>query len=318
MSTSRRGFLGSAAAAWLAAEAVGAAAEPADDASAPSSEPIVDTHVHLWDLSKLRLPWLDGAPELNHSALWSDYRKATDGLNIAKAVYLEVDVDPTQHEAEARLIGEIIQSGETALAAAVIGGRPAAEGFNAYIEPLAKNPAVKGMRQVLHGGATPAGYCLQPAFIKGIQRLGELGLSFDLCMRHAELSDGAKLVEAAPDTRFILDHCGNPPVFDDLSAWRRDIDRLAALPNVSGKVSGIVASTKGRSWKADDLAPVIRHMLEAFGPDRVMFGGDWPVCTLGAPLRDWVAALREVVADQKPELRRKLFHDNAIRIYRLS
>lgn len=314
MSTSRRGFLGSAAAAWLAAEAVGAADDHDD---APSSQPIVDTHVHLWDLSKLRLPWLDGAPELNHSALWSDYRKATAGLNIAKAVYLEVDVDPAQHETEARLIGEIIRSGETALVAAVIGGRPAAEGFNAYIEPMAKDPAVKGLRQVLHGGSTPPSYCLQPAFIKGIQRLGELGLSFDLCMRHAELPDGAKLVEAAPGTQFVLDHCGNPPVFDDLSAWKRDIDRLAALPNISGKVSGIVASAKGRSWKADDLAPVIHHMLEAFGPDRVIFGGDWPVCTLGAPLREWVAALREVVGDHNPELLRKLFHDNAIRIYRL-
>lgn len=310
MTTSRREFLGCAAA-WLAVETAGAA-----DLNAPF--PIVDTHVHLWDLAKLRLPWLDGAPELNRSVLWSDYQKAAAGLDVAKAVYLEVDVDPAQHETEARLIVDLIQNGQTALVAAVIGGRPASGDFNDYIEPLAKIPAVKGLRQVLHGGETPPGYCLQPAFIRGIQRLGELDLSFDLCMRHAELSDGAKLAEAAPDTRFILDHCGNPPIFGDLSAWRRDVDRLAALPNVTGKVSGIVASTKGRSWKADDLAPVIHQMLEAFGPDRVMFGGDWPVCTLGAPLRDWVNALREVVGDRDPDLLRKLFHDNAVRIYRLS
>jgi len=311
MTTSRREFLGCAAAAWLAAETAGA-----DDSDV--SIPIIDTHVHLWDLTKIRLPWLAGAPELNQDALWSDYQEATTGLNIAKAVYLEVDVDPAQHETEARLIIETIRSGRTALVAAVIGGRPASEGFNAYIEPLAKESVVKGLRQVLHGKDTPPGYCLQPDFIKGIQRLGELGLGFDLCMRHAELSDGAELVEAAPETRFILDHCGNPPIFGDLSAWRRDIDRLAARPNVSGKISGIIASTQGRSWKADDLAPVIHHMLEAFGPDRVMFGGDWPVCTLGAPLREWVAALREVVGDKDSNFLRKLFHDNALRIYQLS
>ncbi len=307
MTPTRREFLGCTAAVWLAS---GAAPAPAF--------PIVDTHVHLWDLAKLRLPWLDGAPELNHNALWSDYQKASDGLDVVKAVYLEVDVDPSQHETEARLISEICRRGDTAMVAAVIGGRPASEQFDAYIQPLAKDPAVKGLRQVLHGGSTPPGYCLQETFIKGIRRLGELGLSFDLCMRHAELADGVKLIEAVPDTQFILDHCGNPPVFEDLSAWKRDIDRIAARPNVSGKVSGIVASAKGRSWKAEDLAPVIHHMLEAFGPDRVMFGGDWPVCTLGAPLRDWVAALKDVVGDQSPAAQRKLFHDNAVRIYRLA
>ena len=200
---------------------------------------------------------------------------------------------------------------------AVIGGRPADDGFDAYIEPLAKEPAVKGLRQVLHG-STPAGYCLQPAFIRGIRKLGELGLSFDLCMRHADLADAAKLIEAAPGTSFVLDHCGNPPIYDDLTAWKRDVDRIAGLPNVVGKVSGIIASAKGRKWSPDDFAPVIRHMLEVFGPDRVLYGGDWPVCTFGAPLRDWFEALRQVTADLPEDRRRKLFHDNAIRVYRLT
>ncbi|APW59702.1 hypothetical protein BSF38_01133 [Paludisphaera borealis] len=312
MTPTRREFLG-----WTAAAAATTtAAARAATAAAPAS-PIIDTHVHLWEPAKQRLLWLEKGSELDRNALWDDYLKAAAGLDVVKAVYMEVDVDPSQHEAEARMVLDQCRKGDTALCAAVIGGRPAFEGFAAYIEPLAKDPAVKGVRQVLHGPPTPAGYCLQEAFVKGVRRLGELGLCFDLCMRHAELADGAKLIEQATGTRFVLDHCGNPPVFGDLAAWKRDVDRIAALPNVVGKVSGIVASAKGRSWKADDLAPVIHHMIEAFGPDRVMFGGDWPVCTLGAPLRDWVNALSEIVRDRKAEDQRKLFHDNAAKFYRL-
>jgi L-fuconolactonase len=235
-----------------------------------------------------------------------------------KAIYMEVDVDPSQQEQEARTAVEMCRRGDTALAAAVISGRPASATFSEYLRSWAKEPAIKGLRQVLHGPGTPAGYCLQPDFVRGIRLLGELDLSFDLCMRPAELRDGAMLAEACPETRFILDHCGNAPVFgDNLSAWKREIAAVAARPNVFGKVSGIMASTRGRPWRPDDLAPIINHVLEVFGPDRVVFGGDWPVCLLGTPLAGWVAALREVVHDRNEAERRKLFHDNAVRVYRL-
>lgn len=307
MHITRREFLGGAAALTTAAMVSGA--------TAPL--PLVDSHVHIWDLEKLQPPWLKNDHQLNHNARWAEYREAAAGLDVAKAVYVEVDVAPADHPLEARLAIELCRDPGNAIAGAVIGGRPADEGFAAYIEPLAKEPAVKGLRQVLHG-STPAGYCLRDGFVRGVRKLGELGLSFDLCMRHADLADGATLIQAAPGTAFILDHCGNPPVFGDLTAWKRDIDRIAALPNVVGKVSGLASQAKGRSWKPDDFAPVVRHMLDAFGPDRVLFGGDWPVCTIGAPLKDWVDALVQIVSDLPEDRRRKLLHDNAIRAYRLS
>ncbi|WP_165250849.1 amidohydrolase family protein [Paludisphaera soli] len=304
MKPTRREFLGWSAVACLAS-------------GASASEPVVDSHVHIWDLDKLQPPWLAGSGELNRNARVREYREAAAGIDVVKAVYLEIDAAPSQFQDEARLAIELCRDPSNPFAGAVIGGRPADDGFSAYIEPLAKDPAVKGVRQVLHG-ETPAGTCIQPAFIRGVRRLGELGLSFDLCMRHADLPDAAKLVEAAPETPFVLDHCGNPPLFDDLTVWKRDVDRIAALPNVVGKVSGIIASAKGRSWKPDDLAPVVNHMLEAFGPDRVLFGGDWPVCTLGAPLKEWFDALALIVKDLPADRRRKLFHDNAVRVYRLT
>lgn len=202
---------------------------------------------------------------------------------------------------------------------AVISGRPASDGFAAYLARYKDRPAIKGLRRVLHATETPRGHCLEKRFIDGIRLLGRMGLSFDICMRAEELGDAVKLVDACPDTTFILDHCGNASVrAKDLSGWKAEIGRIAERKNVACKVSGIVASAAPGPWTADDLAPIVNHVLERFGPDRVVFGGDWPVCTLAATYRQWVEALRRIVADRAAADRKKLFHDNAIRIYRLS
>ena len=170
---------------------------------------------------------------------------------------------------------------------------------------------------MLHGGDTPAGSCLDKAFVKGVQLLGDLGLHFELCMRPGELPDAAKLVDACPGTKFVLDHCGNPDLKKH-EKWKKDLADLAKRKSVVVKVSGIVASATPDKWTADDLAPVVNHTLDTFGPDRVMFGSDWPVCLKAATIAQWVEALKEIVADARREEQRKLFHDNAVKVYRLA
>jgi L-fuconolactonase len=281
--------------------------------------PIIDTHQHLWDLSRFQLPWLKGDSKLDRSFLMEDYRQATQGLNVVKSVYMEVDVEPSQQAAEADFILDLIRRGGSPLAGAVVSGRPAAEGFAAYLARYKDQPAIKGLRRVLHGADTPPGHCLENRFVDDIRLLGNKGLSFDLCMRSAELGDAAKLIDACPDTSFILDHCGNPSVrAKDLSDWKARIGRIAERKNVACKISGIVASAAPGPWTADDLAPIVNHVIDQFGPDRVVFGGDWPVCTLAATYREWVSALQSIVANRPHADQKKLFHDNAIRVYRLS
>jgi L-fuconolactonase len=279
---------------------------------------IVDTHVHLWDLTRLRLPWLQKDSPLARSHVIKDYQTATKGLNVVKGVYMEVDVDPKQLAVEADFVLELCRQANTPLVAAVIGGRPADADFGKYLQRFRDNRFLKGVRQVLHSASAKQGFCLTPAFVRGVQLLGERGLSFDLCMRSTEIGDAVKLVEACKNTRFILDHCGNGPVYaKDRSQWQRDMERLARLNNVVCKVSGIVVQARER-WTADDLAPVINHTLTTFGPDRVMFAGDWPVCTLRATYRQWVEALRSIVRNRSAEDQRKLFHDNAVSFYALN
>jgi predicted TIM-barrel fold metal-dependent hydrolase len=299
--------------------AVGAAALAADTDKAPGL-PIVDTHQHLWDLERFKLPWIKAGSPLARSFVLDDYRKATEGLNVVKTVYMEVDVDPAQQGAEADyVVGLCKDFDHTKMAAAVISGRPASDGFAKYVGRFKGSKQVKGLRQVLHGDGTPAGYCLEPAFVKGILLLGDLGLSFDVCIRPGELGDAAKLIDACPDTRFILDHCGNADVqAKDRTGWQKGITEVARRKNVVGKVSGIVASAKPGAWSADDLAPIVKHTLEVFGPDRVMFGGDWPVCTLAATYRQWVEALKVIVKDRPGQEQKKLFHDNAVKFYGLA
>jgi predicted TIM-barrel fold metal-dependent hydrolase len=311
---SRRRFLQRTGALTLAAGLPAAA--PADE---PATMPIVDTHQHLWDLARFRLPWLKGAPKLDRSFLMEHYRQATAGLNVVRSVYMEVDVEPSLQAAEADYVLDLIRLGHAPLVAAVISGRPAAEGFAADLARYKDQPAIKGLRRVLHAVDTPPGHCLAKRFIDGIRLLGEMGLSFDLCLRPTELGDAAKLIDACPGTAFILDHCGNASVrAKDLSGWKADVGRIAERKNVVCKVSGIVASAAPGRWTADDLAPIVNHVLDEFGPDRVVFGGDWPVCTLAATYRQWVEALRSIVADRPHAEQKKLFHDNAIRVYRLS
>lgn len=323
----RRKFLHTSGSAALAT----AASSCASVHSAAPDALIIDTHQHLWDRRQLNLPWLDTAPKiLQHNYTTKEYQQAFTGYNV-KSIYMEVDVAPADHVKEADFIVALARQGRTTTIAATIGGRPAADDFETYVKRYAGNGVVKGLRQVLHGDSTPQGFCLQPAFVKGVQILGDHGLNFELTMRPTELMDGVKLTELCPGTHFVLDHCGNgdPKTFNPklgpglkrngtADEWKHGIDALAKRPNVICKISGILASVPPHQWKAEDLAPVVNHCLDSFGPRRVVFGGDWPVCLLGGQVNEWIEALKQIVAHRSEDERRRLWSGNAIRHYRLA
>lgn len=320
----RRSFLKAAA-----AGATVALAEGVSCAETPN-EPlaIVDCHQHLWDLAKFRLPWIEKGSLLDRSYVTKDYLQAAQGLNVAGAVYMEVDVALDQKQAEVDYVEALCAGGKSPTRAAVVGGDLTSDAFAGYAKPLAKSKYVKGVRQVLH--AAKPGTCLSEPFIASVRLLGKLGLSFDLCMRPTELADGLKLVDLCKDTRFILDHCGNADVKawmraprrgdaapgHDVEAWKKDVAALAGKDNVICKISGIIAGVP-KEWSPDDLAPIVNHCLDSFGPDRVIFGSDWPVCLMGATYRQWVSALKEIIASRPVVEQKKLLSENAIKFYGL-
>jgi len=304
-----------------------AEAEPSAKKESPML--IVDTHQHLWNATDKKPAWIDEGPELmRQTYMQPQYAEATRGLRV-KAVYMEVDMAPELQDREAEGIIADCKSRRFPTVGAVIGGRPAMPGFEAYVKRHLAGGWVKGVRQVLHAPNVPAGFCLGADFVAGMRVLGRLGLSFDLCLRPKELRDGAVLAAQCPETRFMVDHCGNADVkaFDaklapqaepdhTVDEWVGGMAALAKCPNVFCKISGIIARLP-QGKPASALAPIVDRCLELFGPDRVVFGGDWPVCLNGGNLRQWVDGLREIVAHRPEEDQKKLWQANAQKWYGL-
>lgn len=310
--TTRREALGGMAAGVALATAEAADAEG-------GAIPILDTHQHLWDFSLFHPPWLKGAPQIDKSTTMADYLKATAGLNVKKTIYMEVDVDPKDQLKEAKWVEGVCASRNTPMAAGVVSCRPGQPGFEAYVREIHKMEHIRGFRQVLHGAGTPKGTCNRPEFVRDIQLLGKLGLSWDICMRPTELADAVQLVDACPKVRFILDHCGNGPARNPAhEQWKRDISELAKRDNVVCKISGVITSVHADWDPVKELEPIVLHCIERFGAGRAMFAGDWPVCNLRSSFAGWVACLKAIVKGSSPADQRKLFHDNAAHFYRVA
>ena len=328
----RRTFLAATAATATAAAATLCSPSLAlgNSVNAPKAIEIIDAHQHLWDLERFRLPWTDGNENLAKNYLIPEYRKAVEGQNVVKSIYMEVGMANELQTAEAEWLIELCNDDGNDTVAGVIAGNPLADTFEAYVRRFAKEDCIKGLRHLLQIPESPKGMCLGKDFQKGVQLLGELGLRFDICIRAPEIEDGVELVKACPNTRFVLDHCGNadPAAFSDspkydrepqhkVGQWKRAIDSMAQQDNVICKISGIIARVVPNQWSADDLAPIVNHCLDCFGPDRVIFASDWPVCTEGAPLSKWIGALKEIVASRPEAEQRKLFSETAVKFYEL-
>jgi predicted TIM-barrel fold metal-dependent hydrolase len=277
---------------------------------------IVDTHQHLWDKDLFHYAWLEPLPKLDRSFRLSDYRDATSGLEIDKTVFVECDVDESQVMDEALHILRLADDSGSRIAGIVASGRPEHDGFKAHLDALAAHPMVKGLRRILHTGPDEIGQ--DKTFIENVARLEGYGLSFDICVLARQLPVAINLASKCPNVSVVLDHCGVPDVKDQsLHPWRDHILELSKFPNVSCKISGLVAYADPAKWKAGDLRPFVEHVIQSFGWDRVMFGSDWPVCNLTASYKKWVETLLTLTRSAGETNQRKLFRENAIRIYRL-
>ena len=278
---------------------------------------IVDTHQHLWDLDLFRYAWLRQLPDLNRSFRMNDYLAATNGLAIEKSVHLEADVDEPFMLDETMHLLQLADCADNPLEGVVACGRPESKEFKTYVEKIAGHSKLRGIRRVLHTRPDDLGQ--SETFIENVCSLAGYGLSFDICVLARQLPIAIRLVSQSPDVTFILDHCGVPQVRDKiLNPWRSLIREIAKFPNVFCKISGLIAYADPNNWTAEDLRPYVDHTIECFGWDRVMFGSDWPVCTVSASYRQWVDVLLSLTRSAGEANQKKLFHDNAIRVYRLT
>jgi len=288
--------------------------------------PIIDTHQHLWDLDLFPLSWVK--PPIDRSYLTEDYLQAVDGQNVVKSIYMEVGVPPELKRKEAEWALQLCKAPGNPTVGAVISTDPTDQEFASWMRSFEGNPYLKGIRYFFKN----AQEIPSQQVIENIRLLGEMGFSFDLNLPPKWLHIGNRLLDECNGTPFILNHCGNadPVAFfpagretprvpeHDRDQWYRDMEALAQRPNIICKISGIVDNVPGYPLTSADLAPIINHCFEVFGPDRVIFAGDWPVCLRNMSLARWIETLKEVVADRSLTDQRKLFHDNASAFYGLT
>ncbi|RYD42411.1 MAG: amidohydrolase, partial [Verrucomicrobiaceae bacterium] len=270
---------------------------------------IIDTHLHLIYPDRLSYPWLGDAPAINKPWSVEAYWAEAKPLGIEAALHMEVDV------AEADILPETeFVLGLPGITGAIAACRPEHPDFPAQLEKLlvVGQGRVKGLRRILH--EVPDTVSEPDLFAGNLRLLAQHGLTFDLCLRSDQLHLGVALAQKVPEVTFILDHCGNPDINGiGLDPWRQSLREIAALPNVMGKVSGVVNHCDP-GWTHETLRPYIEHVIDSFGWDRVVWGSDHPVVTLTGSLTRWVEAAREIVAGESTENQEKLFFRNAERI----
>jgi L-fuconolactonase len=278
---------------------------------------IVDSHVHLWDTRRFRYPWLADTPSLNRPFLLHDYAGATRGFEVEHIVFLQCEAEPSRALDEAQWVSSL--ASEEPRIGAIIPFAPIelGNGCHAVLQELSKLPLVRGVRRIIQYERDQA-FCLTPGVLEGLNLLPGFGFSFDICISHVQLEPAIEMVTRCPAVSFVLDHIAKPDIKSgSTEPWATHIGRLAELPNVTCKISGMVTEADHARWREEQLAPYIDRVIDRFGIERVMFGGDWPVVTLASPWVGWLDALAHAAGSLRPEERDLLFAGNARRIYRI-
>jgi len=279
--------------------------------------PIVDAHVHLYDVERFSYGWLAGVPKINRSYGLGAFDAARGPVMVDRLVFAEVAVDPDLHLGEAEWVQGLADADPRL--AGIVAHAPLEKGaaVEADLERLAALPAVRGVRRLIETERDPS-FVLAPGFLEAVRLLPRLGFTFDICVKHWGLTYAIELARRCEDVTFILDHIGKPDIRNGLrEPWWRQIGELAALPNVLCKVSGVITETDHARWTAEQVKPYVARAIEVFGFARCMYGSDWPVSELSHDYPAWVALLDEVVAGASLTERRALWRDTSISAYRL-
>ncbi|MEU0559213.1 amidohydrolase family protein [Dactylosporangium sp. NPDC006015] len=280
---------------------------------------ILDAHHHLWQPEQ-GYHWLDepGLEAIRRPFTPADLTAELAAAGVAGTVLVE---GGRCHPGEAaQFLGHAADT--PAIAGVVAWIDVAATGVAATIRRyrrLRGGELLVGLRAQVQGEDDPD-YLDRPAVRRGLAQIGAAGLVFDLVIRADQLPSAARAARAVPQLRFVLDHLGKPRIDDGaegLRRWRGPFAALAANPNVTCKLSGMVTEA-GPGWKVEALRPFVAVAVERFGPGRLMFGSDWPVCLLVADYRGVLAALREALPALSPGDHAEIFAGTAMRTYGLA
>ncbi|WP_405740217.1 amidohydrolase family protein [Streptomyces sp. NBC_01525] len=269
----------------------------------------IDAHHHLWDLSRRPQPWMTGP--------WADPLRRDHTL-------AELLPQLAAHRIDATVLVQSSSSAEeTAELLAVAAGPGPVRGVVGWADLTdpalpatlaAHPPALVGLRHQVQDEPDPD-WLIRPGVLRGLRAVAAAGRVYDLLVTPRELPAALAAARAVPELAFVLDHAGKPAVGGDDAGWAAALAALAALPHVSCKLSGLVTEADWTHWRPGQLLPYARHVLDAFGPDRVLFGSDWPVCTLAAGYATVHTLAETATAHLTAAERAAVFGGTAARVY---
>ena len=277
----------------------------------------IDAHHHLWDLAVRDQPWTAGLPLLRRSFTLTDLRPELAAAGIDRTVLVQtVPVAEETPEFLALAAGE----GKDVIAGVVGWVDLTAPDVADRLAALRAGPggdALVSIRHLVQSEPDPE-WLGRPDVRRGLAAVEAAGLAYDLLVRHHQLPAAIEAVAALPELRFVLDHIAKPPIAaGELEPWRSDLRRLAAAPNVAVKLSGMVTEADVELWSVADLRPYSDVVLDAFGPQRTMFGSDWPVCLLAAGYVSVVVAAESLTSELSAAERDAVFGGTAANWYLL-
>jgi L-fuconolactonase len=277
----------------------------------------VDSHHHVWDLATRDQPWISGAamaPIARTFRIEELVGEAeANGITGSVVVQTVASTEETDELLELAAGTSFVLGvvGYVDLCAPDVGER---------LDQVGAGPSgqrLVGVRSLIQDEHDPD-WVARPAVIAGLNAVADRGLTFDLLIRPYQLDAAVRAVRAVPDGRFVLDHLAKPPIASQSwEPWAGQLAELAASPNVSAKVSGLLTEADWSTWTVQDLQPYVAHALECFGPDRLMFGSDWPLCTLAASYTQVVDAMSLLLDGLTWDEQTAVFGGTARRAYSL-
>jgi len=275
---------------------------------------ITDAHVHFWDLAKMSYPWLDEVPTIKKSLGLNEYQAATNGISVSNLIFLQCECLPNEYQTEVDYVTQLAEQDSRIrgiVAYFPLESDQAAE----KLEVLTTNGLVKGIRRLEE---EPISLYGNPRFAARMELLRRHDLSFDLCVKAHQLPATLKLVQAAPDVHYMLDHFGKPAIkTGEFKQWQNHMRELAENPHVYCKLSGLVTEADWKQWTIANLQPYVDVVLEYFGPNRLAFGGDWPVVTLASTYIRWFDTALQLCHTLSPDDLRRVFYQNALDFYQI-
>ena len=278
--------------------------------------PILDTHLHLLYQNEFHYDWCADLPALNQDFKIEEYQKLIKDHGITGSLFIEVDAREDEISGEAAYFSNLTEMADNPIAGVIAACRPENKNFEELLE-LTLTDSVCGLRRVLH--TMPDEMSQTSLFRKNIRSLAGRNLPFDLCFLERQLPLAYELAKSCSDNQFVLDHCGVPTIVkDSFPVWKSALEKLATLPNVTCKMSGIIAYCPSpEEATLETLRPWMETTVETFGTDRVILGSDWPVCNLTQGLPAWLTIAREFFSSYSDDEQHAIFHRNAEDIYNI-